>query len=141
MNHEPVLRNRAIDAIVARAEGLPLYVRHVLADLRSGHFRVADLPHKLPPGLSAYYDDLLRRLSIGDLQAVLTPLIVTLAWARAPLGTEMLQFLLERRKVLTEGESGLKLLQPALEGAVDGPTPSRRVSTLPPPLSGARSAR
>ena len=61
MSLETVVRNPVIDAIVAQAEGLPLYVRHVLADLRSGHFRVADLPHKLPPGLSAYYDDLLRR--------------------------------------------------------------------------------
>src|SRR5580698_1393449 len=109
-----MVENPVVSAIVERAEGLPLYVHHVLEDVRSGHFRFADLPHKLPRGLSAYYDDLLRRMSIGDLQAVLTPLIVTLAWAREPLGEEIQQLLLERRKVLTKGEAGRRLLGRAL---------------------------
>ncbi len=69
-----MVANPVVSAIVEWAEGLPLYVRHVLEVLRSGHFRFADLPHKLPRGLLAYYDDLLRRISIGKLQAVLTPL-------------------------------------------------------------------
>jgi len=43
-----MVENPVVSVIVERAEGLPLYVRHVLEDLRSGHFRIADLPHKLP---------------------------------------------------------------------------------------------
>src|SRR5712671_3283477 len=105
-----MVENPVVSVIVDRAEGLPLYVHHVLEDLRSGHFRFADLPHKLPRGLAAYYDDLLRRMSIGDLQAVLTPLVVTLAWEREPLSEEILQLLLERRKVLVAGEAGGRLL-------------------------------
>lgn len=115
MTSETTIHNALVEAIVARAEGLPLYVRHVLDDLRCGEIDIAALPQKLPPSLSAYYDRLLRRMSIGDLQAVLTPLIVTLAWARAPLGEEILQLMLERRKALVEGEEGRLMLRRALE--------------------------
>lgn len=114
--------NVAVDAVVARAEGLPLYVRFVVEDILSGHFSFAELSTRLPPGLEAYYDDLLKRLSIGALQALLTPLVVTIAWAREPLPEESLLRLMVRRTVLTQGDlpllrDGLRALEPMLRVA------------------------
>ncbi len=107
--------NAAVHAVVERAAGLPLYVHFVVQDVLAGHFRVEDLPHRLPPGLSAYYDDLLQRLAIGDLHALLTPLVVTIAWAKAPLDAEALFLLMVRRRVLTEGANGRATLRRGLE--------------------------
>jgi hypothetical protein len=111
---EPAVVNAAVDAIVAKARGLPLYVRFVVEDVVSGALRFADLEHRLPPSLEAYYDDLLRRLSIGDLQALLTPLLVTVAWARAPLDEETLLLLMVRREIVPAGETGRLLLRRGL---------------------------
>ncbi len=96
--------NAAVQAVVRRAAGLPLYVRHVIHDLLTGAFRADELERRLPPGLHAYYDNLLARLALGELQALLTPLIVTLAWAQAPLEEETLLLLLVRRKILQRGD-------------------------------------
>ena len=109
------VKNPAVEAVVQRAQGLPLYVHYVIEDISSGHYRFADLPQRLPPSLSDYYDDLLRRLSIGDLQALLTPLVVTLAWAHAPLDEGMLLFLMRRRRVLFDDEESQELLRQGLE--------------------------
>jgi tetratricopeptide (TPR) repeat protein len=99
---EPV--NAPVDAVVDRADGLPLYVRFVVEDVLAGHLTFdATLPGKLPRGLSAYYDDMLRRFAIGELQALLTPLVVSVAWAKAPLEEETLLELMLRRKVLLAG--------------------------------------
>ncbi len=122
--------NPAVEAVVARAQGLPLYVHYVIQDIDSGHYRFADLPHRLPPSLSAYYDDLLNRLSIGDLKALLTPLVVTLAWAHAPLDEESLFILMTRRKVLTKSPQGRDTLRRGFE-AISGmvrlaPLPGRQ---------------
>ena len=73
------------------------------------------MAQKLPPGLSAYYDDLLLRLGIGDLQAVLTPLVVTLAWAFSPLDEEALLYLMAERRLLSADEDGRVLLRQGLE--------------------------
>jgi hypothetical protein len=72
--------NALVDAVVDRADGLPLYVRFVVEDVLAGHLAFdASLPGKLPRGLAAYYDDLLRRFAVGELQALLTPLVVSVA--------------------------------------------------------------
>ena len=75
---------------------------------------IADLEHRLPESLVAYFDDLLKRLSIGALQALLTPLIVTIAWAREPLDEDTLLLLMSRRKVLRAGEADRPLLHRGL---------------------------
>jgi WD40 repeat protein len=106
--------NTAVKAVVDRAAGLPLYVHFVLADILSGHFKFAELPHRLPAGLSAYYDELLKRLAIGDTQALLTPLVVTIAWSKAPLDEETLHLFMVRRKVLPEGDGGRLVLRRGL---------------------------
>jgi hypothetical protein len=110
----PGVVNRAVGAVVQRARGLPLYVHFVIEDVLAGHFRFAELESRLPPTLNAYYDDLLRRLSIGELQAMLTPLVVTLAWAQAPLNVEMLRLLMVHRKVVRDTEHGRSLLERGL---------------------------
>jgi WD40 repeat protein len=107
--------NRAVSAVVQRAGGLPLYVHYVVQDILAGHFRFSDLEQRLPPSLSAYYDDLLERLAIGDLQALLTPLVVTIAWSLAPLDEETLHLLMVRRKVLADDDGGRALLRRGLE--------------------------
>jgi hypothetical protein len=111
---EPAVANAAVDAIVEKARGLPLYVRFVVEDIVSGALRFLDLEHRLPPSLEAYYDDLLGRLAIGDLRALLTPLLVTIAWARAPLDEETLLLLMVRREVVPAGETGRLLLRRGL---------------------------
>jgi len=107
--------NDVVRAVAERADGLPLYVHFVIEDVLSGHFRFEELPDRLPPGLAAYFDDLLRRLSIGALQALLTPLVVTLAWAKAPLDEATLHELMVRRKVALPGEKGRALVRRGLE--------------------------
>jgi hypothetical protein len=107
--------NSAVAAVVGRAGGLPLYVRFVIEDVLAGHFAFAELERRLPPGLSAYYDELLRRMSIGDLQGLLTPLVAIVVWAREPLDEETLQWLLEKRSAVESGEQGRRLLRQGLE--------------------------
>ncbi|MBM3501849.1 MAG: NACHT domain-containing protein, partial [Armatimonadetes bacterium] len=109
--------NEALQAIVDRAEGLPLYVRYVVQDILSGHFRFADLGARLPSSLSAYYDDLLRRMSIGELQALLTPLVVTIAHAPAPLNEDTLHLLMTRRQVVRGTDKGRETLRQGLQAA------------------------
>ena len=107
--------NEAVEAVVARAAGLPLYVHFVVEDILSGSFAMARLPGELPPSLSDYYAELLRRVQISSLQALLTPLVVTIAWAKAPLEKETLHLLMVRHKVLDESEASRALLQRGLD--------------------------
>jgi hypothetical protein len=97
--------NALVAAVVARADGLPLYVRFVVEDVLVGHLTFdSALPGKLPRGLSAYYNDMLRRFAIGELQALLTPLVVSVAWAKAPLEETLLELMLRRKVLLVGGE-------------------------------------
>ena len=74
--------NAAVQAVVARAGGLPLYVRLVIQDVLADEVRFSDLEHHLPPSLGAYYERLLQRYAVSDLNAVLAPLVTIMAWAR-----------------------------------------------------------
>jgi hypothetical protein len=115
---EQQVSNAIVDAVVAKADGLPLYVRFVVEDVQTGHLTFdAALPAKLPRGLSAYYDDMLRRFAIGERQALLTPLVVSVAWAKAPLDEETLLTLMVRRTVLDEEAGSSESLRGGL-GAV-----------------------
>lgn len=113
---EQVPVNPAVAAVVRRARGLPLYVHFVVQDLLSGHLSATDLnTDKLPADLERYYEDLLRRLSIGDLQAILTPLLTTVAWAKAPLPEATLHLLMVRRTATTADDAGRALVRQGLE--------------------------
>jgi hypothetical protein len=107
--------NEAVDAVVSRAAGLPLYVRFVVDDIlarRRQFDKLATLG--LPDGLTEYYDEMFKGLGVGDLQALLTPLVVTIAWANEPLGEDALLLLLDWRRTLTDDESGRAVLREAL---------------------------
>ena len=107
--------NTSVEAVVKRAAGLPLYVHFVIEDINAGHFRFEELEHRLPPGLNEYYNDLLLRLSIGELQALLTPLLVTICWALAPMDEETLHLLMVGRTVLEKCEQGRATLRRGLD--------------------------
>lgn len=109
------VHNPVVNAIVDRAAGLPLYVELVIKDILGGEFQVSDLPQRLPPSLNAYYDELLQRLAIADLHALLTPLVVTICQAKAPLDEATLHQLLLWRTVVTNDAYGRQLMQQGLE--------------------------
>ena len=108
------ITNQAVNAVVKRAAGLPLYVHFLVQDILSGYFRFDELEQHLPPSLNAYYDDLLRRLSIGELQALLTPLLVTICWSRAPVDEETLHLMMVQRMVLLDSDQGRATLRKGL---------------------------
>jgi WD40 repeat protein len=116
-NRDPsAVTNDLVEAVARNAAGLPLYVSLVIRDLNEGHYRIDDLrADRLPPSLNAYYDDLLRRLGVGDLQAIVSPLVVTLAWARAPLDERTLYELLRRRRLFVDPEAGRVLVRRGLD--------------------------
>ncbi len=78
------IRNAFIERVVQQARGLPLYVHLLLEDLRSGRLTVHD-EDKLPAGLTAYYDALLQRLGVSDVQRDLPLIVALLARAEEPL--------------------------------------------------------
>ena len=100
--------NPFIDLVTVRAAGLPLYVKYVIGDVLSAKYRVLDGQEDLPDSLHAYHEELLRRLAVGDLQAVVTPLVATLACAHEPLSVREIESVLVYRKLLTpDGASAL----------------------------------
>jgi tetratricopeptide (TPR) repeat protein len=117
--------NPFIDLVTMRAAGLPLYVKYVIGDVLSGKYRVLDGQEDLPDSLHAYHEDLLRRLAVGDLQAVVTPLVATLACAHEPLSVREIESVLVYRKLLTPDgatalvEEGLAATASMLSSAPD----------------------
>jgi DNA polymerase III delta prime subunit len=87
-------RNRFIEAVADKSEGLPLYVRMVIEDLKAERLTVWD-EDKLPEGLVAYYERLLERLRVSDVGTVLTPLFCLLAWAKEAVTERTMNFLLQ----------------------------------------------
>jgi tetratricopeptide (TPR) repeat protein len=86
--------NRFVEAVTRKSEGLPLYVRMVIEDLKAGRLTVWD-EEKLPEGLVDYYERLLERLRVSDVGTVLTPLFCLLSWAKEPITEGMIKFLLQ----------------------------------------------
>jgi tetratricopeptide (TPR) repeat protein len=78
------LRNKFVEELTLRSEGLPLYVRMVIEDLKTRQFTVWD-GNRLPQGLEKYYQLLLERLSVSDVGRVLTEVLALLSWAQEPL--------------------------------------------------------
>jgi hypothetical protein len=87
-------RNRFVEAVTRKSEGLPLYVWMVIEDLKAGRLTVRD-EEKLPEGLVAYYERLLERLRVSDVGTVLTPLFCLLAWAKEPITEGTMKVLLQ----------------------------------------------
>ena len=106
--------NHAVRVIVKRAEGLPLYVHYILDDLLSGQFRVSELSTRLPQGIISYYDDVMTRLSLGDLSTASTAIVAALAWAKAPLDEAALLYFLVFRSVFLDEMSAKQPFKRAL---------------------------
>ena len=81
--------NPFIDTLTVRAAGLPLYVRHVIDDLKYQQLTVYD-EALLPRGLSEYYKVLLARLQVGDEAQMLTDILAVLLVAFEPLDSRVL---------------------------------------------------
>jgi len=79
--------NPFICTVVEKAEGMPLYVYLVVEDLKRGAITVKD-EDKLPIGLMDYYNQLLARLGVSDVQRDLTLITALLASAEEPLTAE-----------------------------------------------------
>jgi tetratricopeptide (TPR) repeat protein len=85
-------RNRFVEAVTRKSEGLPLYVRTVIEDLKAGQLTVWD-EGKLPDGWANYCERLLERWS--SVGTVLPPLMCLLAWAKEPITEGTMNFLLQ----------------------------------------------
>ncbi|MFZ4791664.1 MAG: NACHT domain-containing protein [Candidatus Competibacteraceae bacterium] len=106
--------NPFIDKVAKAAQGLPLYVRYVINDIWKGHYRVLDAGERLPPSLSAYHEEHLRRCAVGSLHQVLTPIVALLAVVYEPLSLDILAALLRQRTLIPAGEEGIHLTQAGL---------------------------
>jgi hypothetical protein len=98
------LRNKFIEELTLRSEGLPLYVRMVIEDLKTRQFTVRD-GDRLPQGLEQYYDHLLARLGAGDVPRVLTEVLTLLSWAQEPLAQQtIIDILVQTRSAPQSGQ-------------------------------------
>ena len=102
--------NPLVEAIVEKSEGLPLYVRFLVEDLRTQQFELTvKQMSKLPQGLTAYYEGLLDRVSVDDVQALLPKLLGVIVWAQGPVAGELLFEILRRMEnVPAEEEERLR---------------------------------
>jgi tetratricopeptide (TPR) repeat protein len=96
-------RNRFVEAVTRKSEGLPLYVRMVIEDLKAGRLTVWD-EEKLPEGLKGYYEKLLERLRVSDVGTVLTSLFCILAWAKEPITEGTMKVLLQTHDLASTPE-------------------------------------
>jgi recombinational DNA repair protein (RecF pathway) len=97
------LRNKFIEELTLRSEGLPLYVRMVIEDLKTRQFTVWD-GNLLPQGLEKYYQLLLERLSVGDVERVLTEVLALLSWAQEPLALQTIIAILMQAHLASQDE-------------------------------------
>jgi WD40 repeat protein len=97
---EGTLRNRFIELVTQRSDGLPIYVNYAIGDLNSGRLS-PEHPEQLPRSVNAYHEELLRRAAIGDLQAIATPVLCLLALAFEPLTVTEIASLMVRCGRLT----------------------------------------
>jgi recombinational DNA repair protein (RecF pathway) len=98
------LRNEFIEELTRRSEGLPLYVQMVIDDLKACRFTVRD-GDRLPQGLERYYDHLLERPGVGDVELVLTEVLTLLSWAQEPLAQQtIIDILVQTRSAPQSGQ-------------------------------------
>jgi len=110
------VHNAFVNAVVRQADGLPLYVRFVTEELNRGDLTFRD-EGRLPAGLAAYYEAMLQRVGISDLQEILTALIVTICHAEGPLTPSGMEELFVWRGLLADGALGRPLLDRAILAA------------------------
>ena len=59
------VKSAFVDEVTERSEGLPIYIKLVVDDIKGGILNALDESERLPDGLSSYYQKLLDRLNIG----------------------------------------------------------------------------
>ncbi|MEI8284307.1 MAG: hypothetical protein WCG52_04870, partial [bacterium] len=110
---EGVIVNPFLREVMRRSEGLPIYMNYVIGDII--HNKITpDLEGQLPQGIAAYHEELLRRCAVGDLQAVMTPLVAVLALAHEPLAPAALASILRSAGRLDT--ENVPLIEKALAG-------------------------
>ena len=103
--------NPFLTLVTKRANGLPIYVKYVIGDVLNGEYRVLDGNEKLPSSLNDYHEKLLRRLAVGDLQGVLTPLVACLAVAKEPLTITEIECALRHGRIPIQGTNAQSLVE------------------------------
>jgi len=102
---QPAVVNPFVDAVIARAGGLPIYVSYVIGDVLAGRITSLD-GAQLPPSLGAYHAQVLRKGGAGAAQQLVTPVVATLAIAHEPLTAAALHALMVRRILATDDAAG-----------------------------------
>lgn len=95
--------NPFIEALIKNSEGLPLYVKLLVEDIREGRYDFTD-EKRLPDGLRSYYEEILDRLGVSDAKFLMTPMLCLLALAREPLTAGLIEALLKPVCPLRTGE-------------------------------------
>lgn len=76
--------NDFVEEVIRRSDGLPLYLRLLVQDIRAGRMDFSrDCEHRLPRGLDDYYERLVG--THPDLRAVMPSVLALLAEAKEPL--------------------------------------------------------
>jgi hypothetical protein len=87
-------RNRFVEAVTRKSEGLPLYVRMVIEDLKAGRLTVWD-EGQIAPRIGGLLLSGCWNGGVSDIGTVLTPLFCLLAWAKEPITEGTMNFLLQ----------------------------------------------
>lgn len=110
--------NPFIQEVIKKSEGLPLYVQHVVGDIRASRISALDEAEgkRLPSGLAEYQEALLRRCTLGVMPKILTPLISLIAVAKEPLSwIQLTNFLNDpKRRLVHDHKEVQGLLEEAL---------------------------
>ena len=109
--------NPFVERVALHAAGLPIYVTYVIGDILANRFRALDAGERLPPTLDRYHEELLRRLGVGILHQVLTPMVALIALAREPVSADTLADILARREVILADGQEVDLVKRALAAA------------------------
>lgn len=124
------IENPFVEAVVERADGLPMYVELVVEDLNRGDLEISSAVNQLPDTVHHYFDDLLERYELGKEPDVPTKVLALLTAAEAPLDHSALQALLDESSELIPDESRAGSMT-SVEDALDILSPMLRLAPIP----------
>ncbi|MEI6513587.1 MAG: hypothetical protein WCO51_09985, partial [bacterium] len=87
------IANNFIKVLSERSEGIPLYIKLAIQDLKEGRLRL-DRPNDLPPSLEAYFERLLSSENVSDISRILTAIMCILSLVHEQLDRETIVSLL-----------------------------------------------
>ncbi|MFB6272833.1 MAG: hypothetical protein ABEL51_08080 [Salinibacter sp.] len=124
------IENPFVDAVVERANGLPMYVELVVEDLNRGDLEISSAVNQLPDTVHHYFDDLLERYELGRDSDIPTRVLSLLTAAEAPLDQSALQALLDENSGLLPDESRADSVN-SVDEALDILSPMLRLAPIP----------